>query len=247
MDYEQVLHCLNNTRIKINTKLMQIKLKEYEDTITSATEYILDKMASVGIKNIEHISEKSVVDYCNEYLVNTFTQNTPYHLNQNEQFNLIALKEHFPKESFVIAYLALREWLSLKKRYTSLLKHEKNGFIQPIFAVNSISSIYTAKPTLLLPHSDLALYLDCDCHHFNSLEEAMNVISNAKADSEIITVIKKTVYFRTPKYYEEKENKRQEAIKVMNRIDFMPLFNYYDEFDLEYLDLSYLLDNDVNA
>ena len=130
---------------------------------------------------------------------------------------------------------------SLRKRLEFLLKHVKDGYIQPTFAINSANSIYTSKPAIQIPHSDLAIYLDCDCHHFDSIEKAINAISKAKTGSEIITVIKKTVYFRTPKYFEEKERKRQEAIKVINEIDFIPLLSYYNEFELEYLGLSYLL------
>ena len=223
---------------------MRIRLKEYDDTIRRAKEYIYDEMASVGIKVNDYMSEKSVVNYCNQYLVKRFTQNKPYHFDDKQKFNLITLKELFPSESLINAYIAYRECLSLKKRFESILKHEKNGYIQPTFAINSAGSIYTAKPALLLPHSELALYLNCDYYHFDTLDKAMNAILNAKADSEIITVIKKTVYFRNKKYLAEKEKKRHEAIKVMNENDFIPLLSYYDEFDFEYLGLNFLLYDD---
>ena len=72
----------------------------------------------------------------------------------------------------------------------------------------------------------------------------MNAISKAKADSEIISVIKKTVYFRTPKYFEEKERKRQEAIEGINKLDFIPIICYLSEVELEYLGLSYFLEGE---
>lgn len=241
LNEEQLLHRLNNNPLKVNTKLMELKLLRYAQDIWRKNEFIKVDMKDGGM-NVEqdYMQDHHIIEYIN--LLNADKNSESYFADG--KLNLNILKEAFPSEPFVDTYLSYRKNVSLMKRLQSLLKHVKDGYIHPTFAINSANSIYTSKPAIQIPHADLALYLDCDFHHFNSIEEAMNAISKAKADSEIITVIKKTVYFRTPKYFEEKERKRQEAIKVINEIDFIPLLSYHDEFELEYLGLSYFLEDE---
>jgi len=247
MNYDQLLHHLNNTPIKINAKLMRISLKNYNDTITKAKEYIYDKMVSKEIKiDNNYLSEKSVVNYCNQFLVWRYDKNKPYLLNNNEKFHPTTLQEHFPSESFVSAYIAYRECLSLKKRYEAILKHEKNGYIQPTFAINSAGSIYTSKPALPLRHQSLANYFDCNSHYFKTLDKAMEAIENAKEDSQIITVLKTTVYYRNSNYEQEKEQIKQAFLKEIEEGINDPIILFFledHEFDLEYYGLSHLLIN----
>lgn len=249
MNQSQLLHHLNNTPIKINAKLMQIKLREYEQTITRAKEYIRNKMASkgIGISN-NCMSEQAVVNYCNEFLVWRFSQNKPYLYNDIEKFNLTTLQEHFPSEPFVNAYVAYRESLSLKKRYEAILKHERNGYVQPTFNINSAGSIYTSKPALLLPHHSLARYFDCNYHYFKTLDEAVNAIRNAKKDSYIVTVLKTTVYYRNSAYEQEKEKGKKTLLRKIEEGQKDPLILFskkHYEFDLEYFGLSHLLENSL--
>lgn len=241
MNQEQLLQRLNSTPLKVNVKLMELKINEYDENIWRTKTRVKEEMEEVGISlDKDYMKDKYIIEYINICQINEYSDSCFSY----GKIDLNALKEAFPNDYLVNNYLKYRENTSLKKRLESLLKHVKDGSIQPTFAINSANSIYTSKPAIQIPHADLALYLDCDLHHFDSLEEAMNAISNAKADSEIITVIKKTVYFRTPKYYEEKERKRQEAIKVIDELTFMPILSYCDELELEYLGLSYFLEGE---
>lgn len=238
MDHEQLLHRLNNTPIKINAPLMRIKLNETNEAIARAKKYLHYKLSSVGIEQGEDISDKIVVTYCNRYLVKKLSPNKPYHMGNNEKFSLETLKEHFPNETIVNTYLELRECLSLKKRYEAILKHEKNGYIQPTFAINASGSIYTAKPALQLPYPELAQYFDCNHYYFNSLQEAVKAVTNAKEDSEIIAIVRTTVFYRNARSKQEKEKRRQEIITMIEaEPEFMPLEPYYEEFTLD--DLGY--------
>lgn len=241
MHVDELLQQLNRTPLKVNSKLMYLVLNDHDQIIKSAKEYIYQEMASAGMKvNANSISERAVVDYCNQYLIKKYSHNRPYYFDTNEKFNASAFQEHFPKEPLVNAYVMYRESYSLKKRHEALLKYEKNGYIQPILAVNSASSVYASKPALQLPYADLALYLDCNFHHFETLEKAMKAISNAKEDSEIITVIRTTVFYRNSRYKQEKEKRRQEVItEIEAESPFMVLEPYYGEFILEELGYSY--------
>lgn len=241
MIVESLLQLLNRTPLKINTKLMYLVLKEHDQAIKSAKEYIYHEMASAGMEiNANSISERAVVDYCNQYLIKKYSQNKPYYFDAIEKFNVTAFQNHFPEEPLVNAYVIYRESLSLKRRYEDILKYEKNGYIQPTFAVNSALKIYASKPALQLPYADLALFLDCDFHYFETLEKAMKAVSNAKKDSEIITVIRTTVFYRNSCYKLEKEKRRQEIITMIESdLGFIPLEPYYEEFTLEELGYSY--------
>ncbi|MDQ0216665.1 hypothetical protein J2S13_003139 [Oikeobacillus pervagus] len=215
MNQEKLLQRLNSIPLNVNVKLMELKLNEYLENIWRASEWVKIELESIGLSVDEDFMEtKNIVRYIKEYLIVKYRD--ARYANGEIQDN--DLREEFPNDFLLGNFIDYKANISLRKRLESLLKHVKDGYIQPTFAINSANSIYTSKPAIQIPHSDLALYLDCDLHHFDSLEEAMNAISNAKADSEIITVIKKTVYFRTPKYYEEKERKRQEAIKVIDEL-----------------------------
>lgn len=241
MHVEVLLQQLNHTPLKINTKLMYLKLEEHDQDIKSAKEYIYHEMTSAGMKiNENYISERAVVDYCNQYLIKKYSHNRPYYFDASEKFNVTDFQEHFPKEPLVNAYVMYRESYSLKKRYEAILKYEKNGYIQPIFSVNSAGSIYSSKPALQLPYADLALYLDCNFHHFETFEKALKAVSKAKEDSEIITVLRTTVFYRNFRYKQEKEKRRQEVITAIEaESPFMLLEPYYGEFTLEELGYSY--------
>lgn len=244
MNQEQLLQRLNNAPLNVNTKLMKLKLSEYRQDIVLAIERLKSELKSVGIYVEKDFMEpKNIVQYIQKYLTIKYGD-SPY---AKGEIQLNKLQEEFPNDILLYNFFDYKANTSLEKRLESLLKHVKDGCIHPTFAINSANSIYTSKPAIQIPHSDLALYLDCDFHHFNSLEDAMNAISNAKAYSEIITVIKKTVYFRTPKYFEEKERERQEAIEGINNLGFMPLISYISEFELEYLGLSYFLDDNKTS
>lgn len=188
----------------------------------------------------ETLNEEFVVDYINKHL-NPVIE-TPL-LNQG-RLDQKELEKAFPDDFIILTYLSYKRENSLIRRYTSLLNQLENGYIQPLFSINSASSIYTAKPSIQIPHADLALFLDCDCHHFDTLEEAINALSNAKGDLELITVIKKTVYFRNEKYRHKKEDKRQEVLNKYNKSDhdFIPFVSYYNEVELEWLGLSHLIE-----
>ena len=241
MHVEDLLQQLNRTPLKVNTELLSLVLKDQDQIIKSAKEYIYHEMTSAGMKiNENYISERAVVDYCNQYLIKKYSHNRPYYFDANEKFNAPDFQKHFPKEPLVNAYVELRESHSLKKRYEAILKHEKNGYIQPTFSVNSALKIYASKPALQLPYADLALFLDCDFHYFETLEKAMKAVSNAKKDSEIITVIRTTVFYRNSCYKLEKEKRRQEIITMIESdLGFIPLEPYYEEFTLEELGYSY--------
>jgi hypothetical protein len=238
MNQEQLLQQLNGTPLNINVKLMELMLKEHHYNLWWASGQVKIELQSFSISvDKDFMETKNIVRYIQEYLIAKYgdARYAEGEIQVNE------LKEEFPNDYLLHNFFDYNTNTSLKIRLGSLLRHVKDGYIQPTFAINSANSIYTSKPAIQIPHSDLALYLDSDFHHFDSIEEAMNAISKAKADSEIITVIKKTVYFRTPKYYEEKERMRQEAIEEINNLGFMPLISYMSEFELEFLGLSYFL------
>lgn len=241
MNEEQLLHHLNNNPLKVNTKLMELKLLRYAQDIWRKNEFIKVDMKEGGMKVEQgYMQDHHIIEYIN--LLYADKNSEPYFTNG--KIDLKVLKEAFPSEPLVDTYFSYRKNVALMKRLQSLLKHVKDGYIQPTFAINSANSIYTSKPAIQIPHSDLAMYLDCDYYHFDSLKDAIKAISNKKADSQIVTVIKKTVYFRNQKYLDEKEKEQQEALKIINEIDFIPLCSYYDDFDLEYLGLSHLFEDE---
>lgn len=241
MNQDQLLHRLNNTPLKVNQKLMELKLLLYTQDIWRNNEFIKIDIKEGGM-NVEqdYIQDHHIIEYIN--LLNADKNSKPYFADGKIDLNI--LKEAFPSEPFVDTYFSYRKNVSLMKRLQSLLKHVKDGCIHPTFAINSANSIYTFKPAIQISHSDLAMYLDCDYYHFHSLKDALKAISNKRAGSQIITVVKKTVYFRNQKYLEKMTKKRQEALKIINEIDFIPLCSYYDDFDLEYLGLSHLFEDD---
>jgi len=242
MNQEQLLQQLNSTPLNVNVKLMELMLEEYTYNLWWTSGQAKIELQSVGISvDKDFMETKNIVRYIQEYLIAKYGD--ARYANGEIQVN--ELREEFPNDFLLGNFIDYKANTSLRKRLESLLKHVKDGYILPTFAINSANSIYTFKPAIQIPHSDLAIYLDCDYFHFYSLEDAIRAISNKKADSQIITVIKKTVYYRNQKYLEKKEKKRQEALKIINELpEFMPLFSYYDDFDLEYLGLSHLFDDE---
>lgn len=244
MTYEMLLERLNNTPIKINPQLLKICIKDCISVIRDAEKFIRDEMISNGIKvDNNFMSEQSIINFCNQFFVRRYSNNTHYILEDNAKISLSKLSEHFPRESFVIAYIEYRKCLLLKKKYEAILQHERDGFIQPKFSINSVGNIYTSKPALTLPHQFLNAIFDCKSHHFNTTEDAMAAIANAKESSEIITVINKTVYYRNENYEKEKEMDRQAFIKHVEDglNDNLIIFLFEEwEYELEYYGLNHL-------
>ncbi|WP_035668577.1 hypothetical protein [Halalkalibacter akibai] len=244
MTYEMLLERLNNTPIKINPNLLNICIKNCKSTIENAEEFIRNEMISKGVKaNTNFMSDSSIINYCNKFLISRYNHNKPYTLEDKARINLNHLAEHFQGESFVIAYIEYRKWLLLKKKYEAILQHERDGSIQPKFAINSVGNVYTSKPSLTLPHQFLNSIFDCKSHHFNTIEEAMTAMDNAKESSEIITVINKTVYYRNENYEKEKEIDRQAFIKQVEDgvNDNLLLFLFEEwEYELEFYNLNHL-------
>lgn len=237
-----LLERLNNTPIKVNSHLLKISIKNCKSVIKNAQEFIHSEMTSKGVKaNNNFLSDQSITNYCNQFLISRYNHNEPYILEDNAKINLNKLTEHFPRESFVIAYIEYRKCLLLKKKYEAIIQHERDGYIQPKFSINSVGNVYTSKPALTLPHQFLNAIFDCKSHHFNTTEDAMAAIANAKGSSEIITVINKTVYYRNENYENEKELDKQVFIKqVEDGInDKLILFPFEDwEFELEFYGLN---------
>ncbi|MQR93700.1 hypothetical protein [Fictibacillus phosphorivorans] len=232
MNQEELLLRLNNSPIKFHVELMKLHLREFKSFIQSSEEFIRQEMLTKGMNmQIDYMKEVNIIKYINEQLIKKYYGLQP--LNDNEKINLIHLEEMMPSEPFIEAYLSFRKNSSVKKRYESILAYEKNGFIQPTFALNSKGYIYTSKPALTLPQNHLERYFDCDSFKFESLEKAMKAIENAKVDTEIITILMATVYYKNEKYKYEKEKRRQAILSLINKeCDFMPLEDYYDEFTL---------------
>lgn len=235
MNYEQLLAQLNSTPIKIKTDLMKLKLRDHKDTLKSARKYIKEQMVLKGSK-IEEIplNNTSMIQFINQYVVDPLKGQKK--LDPAQKISKQALKESYPESMFVYAYTLAIECYSLIKGYEIVLKHAKDGFIQPKFTF-SAGKIYTSSPSLQLPHSELSLFFDCDSYYFHSLEDARRAIENAKPDSQIITVNKTTIYYRNNRYEGEKEKRRQAILKEIgyDQYDFLPLDDYYGEFTLKEL------------
>lgn len=239
MNEEQLLQRLNHTTLAVNGNLIKLKIQDCHERMRFLEARIKDEMKLAGMRiGEDFMEERYIIEYINWYLL--AKDDDPLFLNG--KINLNVLWDNFSNDSLIRSYLSYRKHNSRIKQKETLLKQIKDGCIQPKFAINSAGSVYTAKPSFQIPHSDLAYYFDCTYYHFDSLEKAMKAIANAKKDTEIVTVIKKTVYYRNTKYFEEKEKRRQELIKEAQKNDFIPLICYSDECELEYLGLSYLLD-----
>lgn len=226
MNQEQLLQRLNSTPLNVNVKLMELMLGEYNYNSWWTSSQVKIELQSVGISVDKHFMEtKNIVRYIQEYLIAKYGD-ARY---ANREIQVDELGKEFPNDFILGDFNKYKANISLKKRFQSLLKHAKDEYIQP---------------AIQIPHYNLAMYLDCDYYHFDSLKDAIKAISNKKADSQIVTVIKKTVYFRNQKYLDKREKEQQEALKIINEIDFIPLCSYYDDFDLEYLGLSYLFEDE---
>jgi hypothetical protein len=235
MNQEELLHRLNKTPIKLHFELMKLRLRDFNSTIQSTEEFIKREMDSKGIEiGKDFMKEINIIQYINQHLINRYKGYEA--LDEKKKIDPNVLEEMFPSEPFIIAYSYYRNCYSLKQRYEYIMRHEKNCSIQPTFAINSKGNIYTSKPPLQLTQTHLKQSFDCDSFTFDSLEKAMKAIANAKEDTEIITVLKSTVYYRNNKYKQEKEKRRQDILKMIEeQCDFMPLEAYYDEFTLEQL------------
>lgn len=239
MNKEQLLQRLNHTPLAVNENLIKLKIQDCHEWMQIPEGRVKDEMKLASMRvGEDFMEEKYIIEYINRYLLDK--DDAPLFLNG--KINLNVIRDNFSNDSLINSYLYYRKYKSRIKQNETLLKQIKDGCIQPKFAINSAGSIYTAKPSLQIPHDDLACYFDCTYYHFDSLERAMKAIANAKKDTEIVTVIKKTVYYRNTKYFDEKEMRRQEVIKEAQNNDFIPLICYSDECELEYLGLSYLLD-----
>jgi hypothetical protein len=237
MNQEELLQRLNQTPIKLHVELMKLRLRDFNSTIQSTEEFIKREMQSKGMDiGKDFMKEANIIKYINQHLINKYKGYNAF--DENKKIDLLELEERFPSEPFIIAYSYYRNCYSLKQRYEYILRHEKNGYIQPTFAINSKGNIYTSKPPLQLSQTHTKQSFDCDSFTFDSLEKATNAIKSAKEDTEIITVLKSTVYYRNNKYKQEKEKRRQDILKrIEEQCDFMPLEDYYDEFTLS--DLGY--------
>jgi trans-2-enoyl-CoA reductase len=235
MNQDELLQRLNKTPIKLHVELMKLRLRDFNSTIQSTEEFIKREMQSKGMDiQKEFMKEANISKYINQHIINKYKGYEV--LDENMKIDLHVLEEMFPSEPLIIAYSYYRNCYSLKQRYEYILRHEKNGYIQPIYAINSIGNIYTSKPPLQLSQTHLKQSFDCDSFTFDSLEKAIKAIKNAKEDTEIITVLKSTVYYRNNKYKHEKEKRRQDILKMIDeQCSFMPLEAYYDEFTLEEL------------
>jgi hypothetical protein len=229
MDTNQLINFLNKTPIKVNTGLIKVYLSEHYMSMKQAEGHLLYEMLSKGFE----LDWKNLNDSEKNRLINRYFQEQ---YSIRDQINFHELKKAFPEESDISTWLWYQKEQSLLKRHQLLLTHEKNGYIQPKFAINSAGSIYTAKPSLQLPYLTLSQFFDCDFLTFDSLSKATKAISNAKKDSEIISVIRTTVFYRNIYYKKEKEKRKQRIIEEISKEpDFMPLERSYDGFTLQQL------------
>lgn len=238
MTNNNLLQRLNTTPIKLHVELMKLHLQDFTFLIQSAETFIKEEMMKKGMLiGKKYMEEENIIKFINQFLIKNPKDQT--FLFNNQRIDLALLKQIFPNEPFILAYSQFREYCSLKLRYESILKFENNGYIQPTFGINTKGNIYTFKPALLLPQSTLKQIFDCDSYTFSSLEKAMNAIENAKEDTEIITVLKSTVYFRNNKYKQEKEKRRHALIKFIEEQGAFILSDlYYEEFTLSELGYS---------
>lgn len=231
LNKDELLQYLNKTPIKLNIGLIKEHLAETTWIIKRDSQNIISEMKSKTIQvKGDFIKESAIIEFIENHLD---SPNNEYIVNG--RISLAKLETAFPCNPFVSTYLNYRRGISLKQKLELLLEHENNGTIQPSFFFNSADSIYT-KPALQIPYWSLAQYFDCDYYSFSSFKDLIRAVSNAKIDSEIITVIRKTVFYRNANYKKDKEKRRQKILKMIKeQYDFIPLESYYEEFTLEEL------------